>query len=153
MRTVTGMLGAFALALTCLWTVAVQADFAQVPLEELVKKAATIVEGKVVKVEDAGFMRNGRKYDAAVVEVKSVLKGDAKLKEVRIAQPALGGLSVSTDIRFKVGQEGIWLLNQEKDAKDKEAAVLWATHPSQFQPSKEKETVAKAIKAQAKPDK
>ena len=141
------------LALVACFVAQVQADFAPVALEKLVDDAAVIVQGKVTKVEDAGFKRNGRAFDAAAVQVTAVLKGDAKLKEVRIAQPGMGGLAVSTDIRFKKDQEGIWLLNQEKDAKDREAAVLWATHPSQLQPSKEKETVAKAIKAQAKPDK
>src|SRR5262245_31505587 len=90
------------------------ASFAAVPLEVLVDDAAVIVQGKVVKIEDAKVTRKfgnmDRKYDAAVIEVEAVLKGPAKLKEVRIAQPAKGGLEVSTDIRFKDGQQGIWIL-------------------------------------------
>jgi hypothetical protein len=127
----------------------VHADFAPIPLEQLVKDAVLIVEGKVAKVEDAGFVRGQRKYDAAVVQVKAVLKGDAKVKEVRIGQPAPGGLALSTDIRFKVGQEGIWLLKKQADAKGKEAEVYWALHPSQLQPLAEREKVAKVIKDQA----
>ena len=126
----------------------VQADFAAVPLDKLVKDAAVIVDGKVTKIENAGFARGARQFDAAVVQVKAVLKGDAKLKEVRIAQPAVGGLAVSTDIRFKEGQEGFWLLTKQADAKGKEADVYWALHPSQFQPLGERDKLAKAVKDQ-----
>jgi hypothetical protein len=127
----------------------VRGSFAAVPLEILVDEAEVIVQGKVVKIEDAKFARKfgntERKYDAAVVEVMAVLKGPAKLKEVRIAQPAAGGLALSTDIRFAAGQEGIWLLNRgaEKD-------VYWALHPSQFQPAKEKENLAKLVQERDK---
>ena len=132
---------------------AVLADFAAVPLDQLVKDAVVIVEGKVAKIEDAGFARGPRKFDTAVVEVKAVLKGDPKLKEVRIAQPAAGGLALSSDIRFKVGQEGFWLLKMEKGAKGKEADVYWALHPSQFQPLTERDKVTKTVKDAAQPKK
>lgn len=141
------------LALGACLAAEVQADFAPVAMEKLVDDAAVIVQGKVTKVEGAGFMRNGRAYDAAVVQVTVVLKGDPKLKEVRIAQPGAGGLAVSTDIRFKKDQEGIWLLTKQKDAKGKEAEVYWALHPSQFQPAKEKDAIAKLVKDRANKDK
>src|SRR5262245_12759159 len=55
----------------------VHASFAAVPLEVLVDDAAVIVQGKVVKIEDAKVTRKlgnmVRKYDAAVIEVAAVL--------------------------------------------------------------------------------
>lgn len=141
-----------ALALCASWLVVSDArgSFVQLPLETVVDQAALIVEGKVVRIEPNKLTRPfgnmPRAYDLAVVEVADVLRGPAKIKEVRIAQPALGGgLAVSTDIRFAVGQQGVWMLNKEK-----EPDVFWATHPSQFEPVKEKERIAKVIAARAK---
>ena len=55
-------------------------------------EATVIVSGNVTKIQTADITRKfddeDRRYDVAVVEVKEVLKGDKKLKEVRIAQPA-----------------------------------------------------------------
>jgi len=149
MRTTPGII-AFLIALVIGWTgQPAQASFVAVPLEFLVDEAAIIVQGKVAKIEDAKFTRKlgnaERKYDAAVVEVSAVLKGPTKVKEVRIAQPARGGLALSTDIHFAAGQEGIWLLTKgaEKDA-------YWALHPSQFQPAKEKDNLVKLVQERAK---
>jgi hypothetical protein len=150
MRTVVRLAG---VVLVAFWLTRAEADFVFVPLEQLVKEAVLIVEGKVTKIEDAGFTRDQRKYEAAVVEVKAVLKGDPKTRQVRIAQPSAGGLAVSSDIRFPVGQEGFWLLTRSKNAKGKEAEVFWALHPFQFQPLTERNRLTKAVKEQDKANK
>lgn len=137
-------------ALAIGWIAAPQsrASFAAVPLEILVDEAEVIVLGKVTKVEETKITRKfgnaERKYDAAVIEVAAVLKGPEKLKEVRVAQPAKGGLEVSTDIRFKEGQEGVWILNRQAEPN-----FYWATHPSQFQPAGEKDALVKLRQGRA----
>jgi hypothetical protein len=107
--------------------------------------ASLIVVGKVVKIEDAGFSRKhekwDRKYDAAVVEVREVLKGRDGRRYVRLAQPAQGGLRVSTDIRYKLGQEGIWLLD-----RDGRFDVYWADHPDKFRELKDRDEVAQLLR-------
>ncbi len=137
------LIGTIACLLICAATLPLEGSFVAVPLEKLVEEADLIVAGKVAKIEDGVFNR-GRQFDAAIVEVTETLKGAAKPKTVKIAQPARGGLETSVDIRFAAGQEGIWLLK-----KDAERDVYWATHPSQFQELKQKEQVAKLVKARA----
>lgn len=108
----------------------VRALWAPVPLEILVDEADLIVTGKVAKIQN-GFVLDGRNYDVAVLEVTKTLKAlpaAGKPKQVHIAQPAPGGLAVSTDIQFQAGQEGVWLLR-----KDSDRDVFWARHPFQFQ--------------------
>jgi hypothetical protein len=114
------------------------------------QNAKLIVVGKVVKVEDAGFSRRferwDRRYDVAVVEVREVLKGTDVRAHVRVAQPAKGNVSVSTDIQFKVGDEGIWLLDRAREADTYEAA-----HPDKFRPLKDRaEVVGNTVRLTAK---
>jgi len=124
------------------------ASFAAVPLEILIDSADLVVEGKVIKIEEAGFMLGARRYEVAIVEVATTMKnitGKAKLTQVRIAQPAAGGIAFSTDIRFRPGQQGIWILN-----KDPQQNAFWAKHPFQFQQAKQKAKLTKLIASRAK---
>lgn len=112
-----------------------------IPLEILVDEADLIVAGEVTDIKP-GFPP----YDNAVIKVSRVMKalpGSGQPKTVLIAQPGQGGLRLSTDIRFRVGQEGVWLLTKDPDRQ-----VYWAKHPSQFQHNLGQ--VADLVKARAK---
>ncbi|MCH7725547.1 MAG: hypothetical protein IH991_03545 [Planctomycetes bacterium] len=53
-----------------------------------------------------------------------------KKADIRIAWPSRrGGIAVSTDIGYRVGQEGVWVLTA-----DKKLPVYWATYPTDHQP-------------------
>jgi hypothetical protein len=122
--------------------------WAPVPLEVLVDEAHLIVFGKVAKVQDGKFAIAGKAQDVAVVEVTGILKSlphVGKPKEVHIAQPAKGGLAVSTDLTYSAGQEGIWLL-----VKDPDRDVYLVSHPFQFQPAGDKMKLATLIAAREK---
>src|SRR5438876_12350540 len=84
-------------------------------------------------------------------KVSAILKTPAKFgkpKEVHIGQSGLAKIT-SADIRFRAGQQGIWLLSKDPGqnkvvvmkgevlAPDPERNVYWAKHPSQFQSEKE----------------
>jgi hypothetical protein len=149
----------------------VRADWAEVPLEVLVDEADLIVVGKVAKVQEGGFFIIGPnksdhivKQDVAVLEVSAILKASAqfgKTKVVHIGQSGLAKIT-SADIRFRAGQEGIWLLTKDpgpnkvvamKDGllvPDPERNVYWAKHPSQFQGEKEQKKLAALIETRAK---
>ena len=149
----------------------VRADWAEVPLEALVDEADLIVVGKVTKVQDGGFFTLGPmksdhavKQDVAVIEVSAILKASpqvGKPKVVHIGQLGMGIVS-SVDIRFRPGQQGIWLLTKDpgrnkvvamKDGllvPDPERNVYWAKHSSQFQGEKEQKKLAALIEARAK---
>ena len=152
-------------------TAPVHADWAEVPLEVLVDEADLIVVGKVTKVQDGGFFTLGPnktdhivKQDVAVVEVSAILKASphvGKPKAVHIGQTAMRKIA-DTDIRFRPGQQGIWLLTKDpgpnkvvamKDGllvQDPERNVYWAKHPSQFQGEKEQKKLAALIEVRAK---
>ena len=124
------------------------AIWAPVPLEVLIDESHLIVVGKVSKVVDAGFAVGNRNMDAAVVEVKQILKAlplAGKPTTVRIGQPAAGGIAISIDIRFQAGTEGIWLLK-----KDPQQDIYWAKHPSQFQPLDQLKTLSTMVKSREK---
>lgn len=122
------------------------ASWAAVPLEILADEADVIVEGKVVEIADAGFNVGTRPYDVAVVEITTVLKNlsGKQIKQVRVAQPAKSMIGLSTDIRYQVGQSGIWMLVADSDAKRN---AYWASHPSQYQAVAKKDELTKLLKS------
>lgn len=137
--------GLFSILVTIIFLPAsrLEAIWAPVPLEILIDEADVVVQGKVVAIEKADLEINGRAHDLAVVEVDAALKnilGMMKLMQVRIAQPAAGGLGVSTDIRFREGQDGIWILNKAPDRD-----IYHVNHPFQFQATQEKDRLAKLV--------
>jgi hypothetical protein len=124
-----------------------------VPLEVLVDEAHLIVEGTVTEVKAPGFdVPDMRPQELAVVKIDSVLKAlphvapkGGKPAEIGILQPARGGLAVSTDLRFAVGQKAIWLVK-----KDPALGAYRVSHPSQIQPAPEKKKLTELVKARAK---
>jgi hypothetical protein len=131
------------------------AIWALVPLEILVDEADLIVEGTVTEVKAPGFdAPDPRPQELAVIKIDSVLKalphvaskGTGKPKEIGILQPAAGGgVIVSTDLRFTVGQKAIWLVK-----KDPALDAYRVSHPSQIQPATEKKKLTELVKARAK---
>ena len=124
------------------------ASWAAVALEILADEADVIIVGKVTKIQDGGFAVGQRKFDVAVVKVSRILKSKpqvGKPKQLRIGQPSRGRIGLSTDIRFRPGQEGIWLLKKDPDRN-----VYWARHPSQFQPIKQLKLLTDLVKARQK---
>jgi len=106
----------------------VLASWASVSEETLIDQAELIIEGIVARTEP-GFNLGGRDYQFVVIDVSDVLKGAAG-EEVRIVQPALSLLAISTDLRFDVGQQGAWLLSQNPLLQNEYSIK----HPSQYQP-------------------
>lgn len=124
------------------------AIWAPVALEVLVDESFVIVEGKVTKIEKAGFAIGNRNQDVATITVTSVLKSLPHLnkpKQIRLLQPAEGGIAVSTDLRSSLGQAGIWLL-----VKHPERDGYLVKHPFQFQASDQKEKLVELIAAREK---
>lgn len=123
-----------------------QALVVAVPLTTLIDSAEVIAVGKVVRIEENAFARFQRSYDAAVVQIETVLKGP-KLKEAKIGQPARGGIAISSDRRYQVGQEAVWILSRAQGLPE---GVYEVGHPFAMQPLKEKEKVAKLVEEREK---
>ena len=120
------------------------AIFAPVPLQILLDEADLVVVGEVTEVADAGFEIGARPHEVAILQVAGVLKNLTRKQNVvrlRIAQPGARGIAVSTDIRFRPGQEGIWLLKA-----DDEYDVFWAKHPFQLQQKEARDEVERLLR-------
>ena len=106
-----------------------EASFAYVPLEARIASAQHVVLGKIDRLD--GFVQlHNRKYQVGVIEVRKVFKGAKGLDRVKLAWPAREKFAVSTDISYRVGQEGLWILHRDRMAKD----LYRASYPSDYQP-------------------
>ena len=133
----------------------VLACWAYTPIEHRLLDADMVVVGKIVSVKDAPMVGN-RPHALGRIAIEEVLKGDKTLKEVGLLWPAppktakkggAGGKAVlrfspamSTDIRFKQGQDGVWLLR-----RDKKHDAYWATYPGDFQPKAKRAEVGEKL--------
>lgn len=107
-----------------------QASWAYVPQEIRIMQADLVVVGTITRTAMA-IKKDGRTYAVGVIKPTMILKGKPKMnQEIRVAWPAprAGGLSVSTDIIYRVGQKGIWVLTA-----DKTLPVFWANYPTDYQ--------------------
>ena len=119
-----------------------QASWAYVPLELRMAGAKYIVVGKIDRIVD-GIERNNRTYDVGAIKVQQVLKGPKTLKEVKLMWPGKAPFALSTDIKFRVGQEGVWILYPDKEEKD----ICWASFPTDYQSLKNLPKVKEKMKA------
>lgn len=120
----------------------VKASWAYVPLELRLAGATYIVVGKIDRFAD-DIQRGGRTFDVGAIKVKQMLKGPKGLKEVMLMWPGKARFALSTDIKFKVGQEGVWILYPDKMVKN----VYWASYPTDHQPLANLPKVREKLKA------
>jgi hypothetical protein len=85
------------------------------------------VVGKVDRLLDSVDVQ-GRAFAVGAIKVSKVLKGPA-VKELKLAWPGPAPFALSTDIKFRAGQEGIWILRPFRDQKN----VFQANYPSDYQ--------------------
>jgi hypothetical protein len=90
----------------------VVADVAYVPREVLIDRSDVIAVGKVIRIDEAGA---GQEF--AVIEVKEILKGDPKLKTLKLRQPALKGARLSHRVSVSVGENGVFMLEKVANAE------------------------------------
>ena len=112
-------------------------SWADVPLEEILQNNPVVVVGEIESIDRAA---PSDKYDIAYITVSRVLKNTLKDKKIKsgdkipLSMPAIISqgtvrFALSTDIRYRIGQEGIWIL----ELKDN---TFWATYPKDYQPLK-----------------
>lgn len=124
----------------------VHAMWAYIPLEKLLSENPVVVAGKIEEIKHSEDPKD--RFSIAYIKVDEVLKNrlkNFKLKvgdKIPLSVPATGKISVSTDIHYPKGKEGIWIL----EYKDK---TFWATYPADYQPLKEKSSIQEIIKKQA----
>ncbi len=119
-----------------------QASWMYVPLELRLAGATYVVVGKIDRIVD-GIERHNRTYDVGAIKVSKVLKGPKTLKEVKVMWPGPAPFALSTDIKHRKGQEGVWILYPDKEEK----GVYWASFPTDYQRLKELHKVEAKMKA------
>jgi hypothetical protein len=100
-------------------------------LKEKIDKAELVVIGKLTETG----LSAASSFDVGVVEVKEVLKGDAKVKTTHIRIPSRGE---DAEKYGKKGAEGVWIL-------DKEGGYLAARPVLLYQPPSEIDAVKKLL--------
>lgn len=136
-----------ACACSCLILLPARADYVEIPLDELVRQSDLIVVGKITAIEHAEPSRTAT--DRATITIEDVLLGKAD-KTVVLGFPGKRvwitddgrelGFEASNWIRYKTGQEGIWLLTWDDEAK-----LYRAAHPARLQPKDKLDEVKDAI--------
>jgi hypothetical protein len=123
--------GLGALLFVCLFSLSfsLHAMWASLTDDELIKSSELIVMGEWLG--ETTFTAAGRDaMTVGVVSVSEVLKGAPTTRVVLIVQPSTS-LKSSTDIAFKRGDRGLWLLRPQPNSK----GLFLADHPQRFVPA------------------
>jgi hypothetical protein len=120
----------FALA-ACLFPLTASAMWVRLTDVDLVEQSDVIVLATLARTEQQP-MPGSRALEIGVLDIHEVLKGPASLREVGLAQPAANSPRSSADIRYKIGQKGLWFLRPYPHAAD--PALYGADHPQRFMP-------------------
>jgi len=118
---------AFIITLLFAWT-ETHAMWAQLSDAELVDTSSLIVVGKLARMT---VPSEDHAYTVGVIEIDDVLKGDSAAKTVWLDVPQPGTPISSSDIFYRVGQEGLWFLRLL--APD-DGEIYAADHPQRFVP-------------------
>jgi hypothetical protein len=113
-------------------------DDAAKALRDAIEKADVVVVGKVTKVG----LSSASSFDVGTIEVKEVLKGDARVKSVNFRFASRGDDAAAA--YGKKGVEGVWVLG-------KEGKYLSARQVLSYQPLSEKDAVRKLLPKTNKP--
>ena len=125
-----------------------RADFAVIPLHQLIARSDLVVVGKITAIERDTPSKTAT--DKATITVEEVLLGEAGEtvvlgfpgKRVWITDDGREmHVEASSWIRYKMDQEGIWILTRDDEAK-----LYTATHPACLQPREKLDEVKAAIK-------
>ena len=128
-------------------------SYAPMSDEQLVAQTDLIVVGKITKIVEGGARPKDKSI--ATITVSEVVKGEKGLKilkglkTVKLGFPSRNRrMMASTDIFYKNGQQGIWLLRKAKD-KD----YFLADYPARLQPIKNLDKIKAIVKEEKhKPD-
>jgi hypothetical protein len=113
---------------------AARRDGADQDLRARLTLADLVVRGRVTAVRPAPVdpTRGGSEHDPfwqeAVIRVSAVLKGDSPLQEVVVLFPGSRDIAWVNTPKFRVGQEGVWILT-----RDARANGFTALDPLDFQ--------------------
>ena len=110
-----------------------QACWEWIPLPAVIGANPVVVTGEITAIDLAESQADKYVHDTAYITVSEVLKNELAGQTVVVGSrlalsiPSAGNtMQISTDIRYRHGQAGIWIL-EFRDGS------YWATYPGDFQ--------------------
>lgn len=119
-----------------------------IPLSQVIEKSHVVVIGEITRISRSGLPSDPEEYlyDLAFIQVQEVLfntlKNQAlsKGEEIPLSMPSSENrMQISTDLRYKVRQKGIWILEFQN-------GMYWATYPKDFQPMSVEQDVREILR-------
>ena len=98
---------------------------------ELIRQSDLIVVGEWIGTAQIEISARQVKIHAGVIAVKEVLKGDPRQTAALVAVPGADQPISSSDIVYRRGQRGLWLLRLRSAD---EVGIYLADHPQRFLP-------------------
>ena len=103
------------------------ASWGHVPQEIRIMRSDLVVIATITELGKT-IEHNGRRYNVGVLKLTTTLHGKPKKKgEIHLAWPER--FESPTDLVYRVGQKGIWVLKS-----DENLPIYWATYPTDYQP-------------------
>jgi hypothetical protein len=127
---------------------AVRASWMDLPLKQVVQQSHVVVIGEItgITAADPPAQEDRYAFDIAHITVEDVLLNTLTNRviqpgqELPLSMPSAGNsVRISTDIRYRAGMKGIWIL----ELKDE---TFWATYPKDFQPMSAEKDVRQIVK-------
>ena len=122
-----------------------KAMWVDIPLEKLVADNPVVLVGMIEEISVSKSPKD--KFDIAYIKVADVLKNELENRKIKkgemvpLSMPSAKKVMISTDIRYKKGTEGVWILEYEDE-------TFWATYPKDYQPLKQREQITQIIQKQ-----
>jgi len=118
------------------------ASWVQLSPEELVAQSKLSVVGEFIGTTRVATQESGKELIVGIIKIQKVLSGSIRDDFLLIAIRKADVPQISSTIRFKKGQKGLWLLTRYS-ADNK--TLYSASHPQQFTQSTDKETIKHLI--------
>ena len=115
-----------------------QAMWAKSSDQALIDQSTLIIKATLIDQVESQFQN--KTIRLGVLEIHQVLKGSANQALITLQLPNLLSPINSTDIRYKIGTSGLWLLTLNKNG------LLSANHPQRFMPMKQAKSILKRLK-------
>lgn len=116
-------------------------------LQEHIASVDVVVVGKVSDIRALAepsrpqpITEHDPQWQEAILEVEAVLKGDASLKTIAVLFPGSLDVAWFNVPKFRVGQDGIWLLQEDRKIK-----AYTALGPLDFQPKDQLDRVTELV--------
>ena len=104
--------------------------WAQLSDVDLVEQSDIIVSATLVRTERQAMPGSAMSREIGVLDIREVLKGPGNLSVAHLALPSGDAPRSSSDIRYSIGQKGLWFLRPLPSAGGR--SLYRADHPQSF---------------------